>query len=455
MRKLAFCFCLTALCSFTALAQTRGQLSKNFLKGKHIIHTHPNPSAFKVKGNIPAPHGFPAGVDTITNFTGHFQAQGIYPISATAGVNRDIWEYSMVGHPPDQGGTTVINAPVVPVTVDMRNPDGSPAFVTTTVQNCPTCTPAQLGQSIRLISRPDPFSSLFMNGPQFQNADYTSSPVPTQIMDAEQRAEFGNHARQDWHTLLSAKLQAGQTMVLTQTASPAPPSYFFALNGDGTCCAFVLVSDPVFTSQLFPPSTPDLSTVIGAAEVQGEITTKDISTFLFPNTYLFENSDPNQCCVLGFHAFDFELGIPSNGNQLRFYIMNYSSWTSPGLFDNPATCAPDNCFEDVTAVSHELAETFNDPFVAFDGIHNVTPFWLNPAGQCQDVMEDGDVIEDLPNPTVPITINGFTYHPQTVALLPWFEFQGNSSAIHGAYSYPNETALTALSAPQPLNCGGQ
>ena len=74
MRKLAFCFCLTALCSFTVLAQTRGQLSKNFLKGKHIIHTHPNPSVFKAKGNIPAPHGFPAGVDTITNFTGHFQA---------------------------------------------------------------------------------------------------------------------------------------------------------------------------------------------------------------------------------------------------------------------------------------------------------------------------------------------------------------------------------------------
>jgi hypothetical protein len=455
MRKLAFCFCLTALCSFTALAQTRGQLSKNFLKGKHIIHTHPDPSAFKVKGNIPAPHGFPAGVDTITNFTGHFQAQGIYPISATAGVNHNIWEYSMVGNPPDQGGTTVINAPVIPVTVDMRNPDGSPAFVTTTTQNCSTCTPAQLGQNIRLISRPDPFSSLFMNGPQFQNADYTSSPVPTQIMDAEQRAEFGNHARQDWHTLLSANQGAGQTMVLTQTASPAPPAYFFALNGDGTCCAFVLVSDPVFGSQLFPPSTPDLTTVIGAAEVQGEITTKDISTFLFPNTYLFENNDPNQCCVLGFHSFDFELGIPSNGNRLRFYIMNYSSWTSPGLFDNPATCAPDNCFEDVTAVSHELAETFNDPFVAFDGIHNVTPFWLNPAGQCQDVMEDGDVIEDLPNPTVPITLNGFTYHPQTVALLPWFEFQGNSSAINGAYSYPNETALTALSAPQPLNCGGQ
>ena len=45
--------------------------------------------------------------------------------------------------------------------------------------------------------------------------------------------------------------------------------------------------------------------------------------------------------------------------------------------------------------------------------------------------------------------------PETIALLPWFEFQGNSSAIDDAYSYPNETALTALSAPQALNCGSQ
>lgn len=103
----------------------------------------------------------------------------------------------------------------------------------------------------------------------------------------------------------------------------------------------------------------------------------------------------------------------------------------------------------------EIAETFNDPFIAFDGIHNITPFWLNPASQCQDILEVGDVIEDLPHPTFPVTIGGFTYHPQTEALLPWFEFQSPSSAINGDYSYPGETVLTALSTPEPFNCGGR
>jgi hypothetical protein len=127
-------------------------------------------------------------------------------------------------------------------------------------------------------------------------------------------------------------------------------------------------------------------------------------------------------------------------------VVNYSSWISPGLFLGG--------FADVTAHSHEVSETFNDPFIGFDGIHNITPFWLNPAGQCQDLMEDGDVIEDLPDPTFPVTIGGTTYHPQTEALLPWFEFKNPSFALDGAYSYPNKNVLTALSPRQPFNCNG-
>ncbi len=240
----------------------------------------------------------------------------------------------------------------------------------------------QFGQTIRLISLPDPFVQPFMNGPVFGVSNYTSSPAPTQITDAIQRAEFGNKARSDWHTLLAPSIKTTRTMVLTAD------NFFFAFNDDGTCCLFVLASDPAFSAQLFPgPSGPDNTTVIGAAEVAGDITTKDISTFMFPNTYLYENDDPNQCCVLGFHSFDFEAGDATNGNQLRFFIMNYSSWISPGLFGGG--------FEDITAHSHEIAETFNDPFVGFDGIHNITPFWLI-NGQCQDLMEVGDVSKASP-----------------------------------------------------------
>ena len=436
MKKSISLLSLAALFTLSAFAQNSDVLPNNYLAGMHVKHQQRNPALQHKRGNIPSPHGFPVGVDTLVNFTGHYEAQGVL----YNGAPHQMWEYSMVGNAPQHGGTTTINAPVVPVTVDMRNADGSPRYVVTDTSNCPACTPSELGKTVRLISSPDSFLQQFLQGPVFGKSSYSSSPVPTQITDAIQRAEFGKQARADWHTLLAPRVKTERTMVLNEG------SYYFALNDDGTCCAFVLVSDPVFGSQLFPSSTPDNSTVIGAAEVAGDITTKDMSTFFFPNVYLYENNDPSQCCVLGYHTFDYELGNASNGNRPQFYVLNYSSWISPGLFGGG--------FEDVTAHSHEVAETFNDPFVGFDNIHNVTPFWLNPAGQCQDILEVGDVIEDLPNPTYPVTINGYTYHPQTEALLPWFEFQKNSSAIDNAYSYPNENVLTSLSAPQPLNCGG-
>ena len=103
-------------------------------------------------------------------------------------------------------------------------------------------------------------------------------------------------------------------------------------------------------------------------------------------------------------------------------------------------------------LSHEIAETFNDPFVVSDGVHNLTPWWLSPNGNCQDDLETGDVIEGLPNSTFPVTLNGFTYHPQNEALLQWFQFQTPSDALGGAYSYPNTSLLTHVSALQKAQC---
>jgi hypothetical protein len=357
-------------------------------------------------------------IDSVVNFNNHFQAPGV----DQNGNSQIIWYYNMVGTAPQHQGTTTFNAPIIPVTLDLRNADGSPRFV----------------NGHPLISSPAKFVQPTLDSPIFQDFTYSSSGDPTQYTDAVQRAEFFNRAKADWHTMLNPSVKTARTMVLIRG------SYQFALNADETCCAFVLVDANTFVNALFPSTFPfDNSTPIGAAENAGDITTKDISTFLFPNTYLYEGT-PNNCCILGFHTYDFEPGISSNGDLERRYVLNYSSWISPGLFRGG--------FQDITAISHELSETFNDPFVASDGIHNITPWWLAPNGNCQDDLEVGDVIEGLPQGVFPITMNGMTYHPQNEALLQWFEFEAPSSAIDGAYSYPNTNTLTALSAPQGVNC---
>ena len=359
------------------------------------------------------------GIDSLVNFNGAFNAPGY----DSFGNPNTHWLYNMVGTSPNTDKTTTIHAPLIPVSLDLRNFDGSPRYVN--------------GQ--RLYSDATQFVKPVLGSPLFKNAHFSSSEKPTQINDAIQRAEFGDHAEDNWHTML--KPRVGRPLVMKLIRG----TYLFALNPDGSCCAYVMIDAGTFESALFPATFPiDATTPIGAAELSGDMTTTDMTSLLFPNAFLFVNGNPNDCCILGFHSYDFEPGIPRNGNRERRYVMNYASWISPGLFGGG--------FEDITALSHELSETFNDPFVASDGVHNITPWWLSPNGNCQNNLEDGDVIEGLPNTSYPMTMHGFTYHPQNEALLPWFEFKSPSTALHHAYSYPDETTLTALSPLEKAGC---
>jgi hypothetical protein len=398
-----------------AMAQEPDQVTASVLADANTHSAVVTPHAHQ-NGQAHARHGIP-NIDSLVNFNGHFFADGF----TLDGTPNNHWYFNTVGNPPQMHGTTTLNAPVVPVTLDLRNADGTPRFVN--------------GQP--LISHPDPFITPTLNSPVFQNATYSSSSVPTQITDAVMRASYFDKAKDDWHTVLAPSVKTGRTMVLNAG------TYLFALNSDGSCCAFVLIDSNAFSNAFFPPTSDDTTTPIGAAENAGDITTQDVSTFLFPNAYLFEGSVSN-CCVLGFHTYDFEPGDDSNGNVEKRYVLAYASWISPGLFGGG--------FADVTALSHEICEIYNDPFVASDGVHDVTPWWLAPNGLCQNNLETGDVIEGLPDGVFPITLNGMTYHPQNETLLPWFEFESPSSAIDGAYSYPNEQTVTALSAKQNPFC---
>ena len=417
IRRFAALFTITLLVLFAvfAVAQEDDQISVDALGNAHVRHFSPSPHAH-ANGQAHARFGVP-NIDSLVNFNGHYFTDGF---GIDGGPQRE-WFFNTVGNPPQMHGTTYINAPIVPVTLDLRNFDGSPRFVN--------------GQP--LISSPTAFVTPVLNSPVFSNATFSTSNVPTQVTDAVQRAEYWQNAKDDWHTLLVPSVKTGRTMVLIRG------TYSFALNANGTCCRFVLVDANTFINKLFPATADDTTTPVGAAENAGDITTKDMSTFLFPNTFLFIGTTSN-CCILGFHSYDFELGTPDNGNVEKRYVMNYSSWISPGLFGGG--------FQDVTALSHEIAETYNDPFVASDNIRNITPWWKAPNGNCQNDLETGDVIEGLPNGVFPITMNGMTYHPQNEALLQWFEFESPSSAFGNAYSYPNLSTLTALSAVQKANC---
>jgi hypothetical protein len=363
------------------------------------------------------------GIDTIVNFSSYFYRPGVVP-TAIGDFAQYTWPYTMVGRAPfgrnDSDRTTLIDAPIVPVIMDLRNFDGSPRF---TADGHP------------LVSDPGKFVDPVLESPIFQDFRYSSSERSTQFTDAVHRASFFSMSDDDWHTLLKPAVKAPQRMVLIRG------TYRFALNPDGSCCAFIIADGGTFANKLFPPTPDDVSTVMGAAEHAGDISTRGISTFLFPDTFLANVTltSVNNCCVLGFHSYDLEPGDESNGFRERHYVMNYSAYMTTGIF-GPR-------WADITPLSHELAETFADPFV-----NNATPIWVAPNGLCQNNLESGDVIEGLPNAIFPIKMNGFLYHPQNEALLQWFAGQTPSNAVRHAYSYPDTSVLTSPSVSYRGDC---
>jgi hypothetical protein len=385
----------------------------------HTFHSNTAAGSGGVLGG--RSNGSVLGIDSLPNWSSYFY----YPGVDSNGFPQFTWQYTMVGHAPFgqgndddwQGETTKVGSPIVAVSLDLRNFDGSPRFVG--------------GQ--RLFSDATKFVGPVLSSPVFSKTFYSSSQIPTQFTDAVQRAEFFHKSDDEWHTLLRSRVVTPRTMVLIRG------TYRFALNADGSCCAFVLIDEGAFINAFFPATAADTSTPIGAAENAGDIRTRDLSTFLFPNAFLF-NGNPNNCCVIGFHTYDLEPGGAANGFREKRYVLDYASWISPGIFADPT-------FGDISALSHELSETFNDPFV-----NNATPWWLAPNGLCQNNLETGDVIEGLPNAQFPIVLNGSTWHPQNEALLQWFGGVTPSSAISHSYSYPDTNVLTSASVSQNAGC---
>jgi hypothetical protein len=413
LRGLASASILLCLCAPALRAQSKDQLAPT------LSSAHRAFSVFAPRGHSALLDATGArGIDSIRTFSGEFHAAGVGP----TGTPQHKWFYTIAGDRPEGGGRSTFDAPIVPVSLDLLDYDGSLRMVN--------------GHPLHYSVQP--FVNAVIDSPIFQNAEYSSSDSLTQFGDAIQRAEFYNVMQPDWHTLLRPSVKTERTIAVPRG------SYFFGLNDDGSCCAFVLIDINVFSNLLFPKTAADATTPVGAAEHAGDITPQSISTFLFPNTYLFLNKNPNRCCILGFHTYDFEPGDANNGFREKRYVLNFASWISPGLFGSG--------FEDVTALSHEVVESLNDPFVGSDGVHGITPWWLSINGNCQNDLEVGDVIEGLPDATVAIKIAGKTYHPQNAALLQWFEFQSPSTAIGGAYSYPDESVLTSLSSPQRMKC---
>ena len=140
------------------------------------------------------------------------------------------------------------------------------------------------------------------------------------------------------------------------------------------------------------------------------------------------------CCVIGYHgtraAGNGGGNGGSNGNAV-VQTFAWASWVRPGthprLQGSPSQS--DWALQDIHALSHEISEWADDPFV-----NNLVQPWLTPTAPqygCTNILETGDPVvaigfakgtntfEQGPNPDGSKTTDGY-YHPEDEAFLPWF-----------------------------------
>lgn len=170
------------------------------------------------------------------------------------------------------------------------------------------------------------------------------------------------------------------------------------------------------------------------------------------NTWLYKNFAPGAHPIFVSYnslfsgAFGFHSGV-LNKAHTALEVFTYTSWLDGvnDLFTLPSPNAD--------TLAHEEAEVVHDAFGT--SVTLEWGDWFNHNKCFQPTIEVGDAVEDAPakvqNYHQKITVNGkqLVYTLQAEALLPWFLREYPSSAIHGAYSWPNETAILG---PAPLTC---
>ncbi len=169
-----------------------------------------------------------------------------------------------------------------------------------------------------------------------------------------------------------------------------------------------------------------------AAQIKNLETKADpthLPIYLTSDVLLYEGKDIFNCCIIGFHGTGAEGGGSSNGNGNQpVQTFAWASYVSPGIYARP-NGGVNWALQDIHALSHEIAEWADDPFV-----NNWVEPWLTPTAPqygCTDILETGDPVVGIgfamgtnayaqgPNPNGSQSADGY-YHPEDEAILPWF-----------------------------------
>jgi len=227
-----------------------------------------------------------------------------------------------------------------------------------------------------------------------------------QLQDATMRAQFNQTGSSPYHVYLHANVLPAVTINVPQNQGTLLESGRGVIFGD--------VDITWWSSQI--------------KNLENQADATHLPLYLTNNVMLYTGNNPFNCCVIGYHGtMPTGLGAGStnsNGNSV-VQTFAWASYVQPGIFRPTSTWA----LQDIHALSHEIAEWADDPFV-----NNAVEPWLTPTAPqygCTGVLETGDPVvgigftmgtntfEQGPNPNGSQTADGY-YHPEDEVFLPWY-----------------------------------
>ena len=266
--------------------------------------------------------------------------------------------------------------------------------------------------------------------PQFAMNDYGSTPFATtgaanlprgaggvlsqgdsgnqlQLEDATMRAQFNQTGGSPYHVILHPNIHPAVVINVPQNHG--------VLLQSGRGVIFADVNIGWWSAQI--------------ANLETKADPTHLAIYLTNNVLLYEGKDVFNCCVIGYHG-TYAVGggsINTNGNA-KVQTFAWASWVQPGIYARP-NGGTDWALQDIHALSHEIAEWGDDPFV-----NNTVEPWLTPTAPqygCSGILETGDPVVAIgfamgtntfqqgPNPNGSQSADGY-YHPEDEVYLPWF-----------------------------------
>ncbi len=261
--------------------------------------------------------------------------------------------------------------------------------------------------------------------PQFTNLSYTTTPFATdatgnkgsggklsagnvgvQLEDATMRAQFNKTGSSPYHVILHPNVLPAVTLVVPQNQGTLLQSRRGVIFGD--------VDVGWWSSQI--------------NNLENSADPTHLPIYLTNSVMLYDGNNPNNCCIIGYHGTSPTGAGGGSGNTNGNAVVQTFAWASyvqPGIF-NPQL---DWALQDIHALSHEIAEWGDDPFV-----NNTVEPWLTPTAPqygCTGILETGDPVVGIgfalgtntyqqgANPNGTQSADGY-YHPEDEVYLPWF-----------------------------------